>query len=135
MAVLLRADALSLNLVIIVRNRQEARSAEAAKEYSIDVDSIGAGQLGVFQAAQGQDREAYCSTLLGSVGTEFKVMQELMRHSSLRSTMDVYTQAITLSEVLSLLFPPGMRDEVDAKERGRNGMQKNYTALKGRGFV
>ena len=35
------------------------------------------------------------STLLRSVGTEFKVMQELMRHSSLRSTMDVYTQAVT----------------------------------------
>jgi integrase len=26
-------------------------------------------------------------------GTEFKVMQELLRHSSLRSTLDVYTQA------------------------------------------
>jgi hypothetical protein len=25
---------------------------------------------------------------------EFKVMQELMRHSSLRSTLDVYTQAV-----------------------------------------
>jgi len=34
------------------------------------------------------------STLLRSVGTEFKVMQELLRHSSLRSTLDVYTQAI-----------------------------------------
>lgn len=35
------------------------------------------------------------STLLRSVGTEFKVMQELLRHSSLRSTLDVYTQATT----------------------------------------
>jgi integrase len=35
------------------------------------------------------------STLLRSVGTEFKVMQELLRHSSLRSTMDIYTQAVT----------------------------------------
>src|SRR5664279_2508450 len=34
------------------------------------------------------------STLLRSVGTEFKVMQELMRHSTLRTTMDVYTQAV-----------------------------------------
>jgi integrase len=32
------------------------------------------------------------STLLRSLGVEFKVMQELMRHSSLRSTLDVYTQ-------------------------------------------
>lgn len=38
------------------------------------------------------------STLLGSVGTEFKVMQELLRHSSLRSTLDVYTQALTASK-------------------------------------
>lgn len=35
------------------------------------------------------------STLLRSVGTEFKVMQELLRHSTIRSTLDVYTQAIT----------------------------------------
>jgi integrase len=30
------------------------------------------------------------STLLRSVGTEFKAMQELLRHSSFRSTLDVY---------------------------------------------
>ncbi len=51
------------------------------------------------------------STLLRSVGTEFKVMQELLRHSTLRSTLDVYTQAITPAKhaaqaaVLSLVFP------------------------------
>jgi integrase len=39
-------------------------------------------------------RHAY-STLLRSVGTEFKVMQELLRHSSFRSTLDVYTQTVT----------------------------------------
>jgi integrase len=50
------------------------------------------------------------STLLRSVGTEFKVMQELLRHSTLRSTLDVYTQAMTPAKhaaqaaVLSLLF-------------------------------
>jgi len=50
------------------------------------------------------------STLLRSVGTEFKVTQELLRHSSLRSTLDVYTQAITPAKhaaqaaVLSLVF-------------------------------
>jgi hypothetical protein len=44
------------------------------------------------------------------VGTEFKVMQELLRHSTLRSTLDVYTQAITPAKdaaqaaVLSLVF-------------------------------
>lgn len=50
------------------------------------------------------------STLLRSVGTEFKVMQELLRHSSFRSTLDVYTQAVTPAKhaaqaaVLSLVF-------------------------------
>jgi integrase len=50
------------------------------------------------------------STLLRSVGTEFKVMQELLRHSSLRSTLDIYTQAVTPAKhaaqaaVLSLVF-------------------------------
>jgi len=52
------------------------------------------------------------STLLRSVGTEFKVMQELLRHSSLRSTLDVYTQAISPAKhaaqaaVLALAFAP-----------------------------
>ena len=50
------------------------------------------------------------STLLRSVGTEFKVMQELLRHSSLRSTLDIYTQAISPAKhaaqaaVLALVF-------------------------------
>ena len=50
------------------------------------------------------------STLLRSVGTEFKVMQELLRHSSLRSTLDIYTQAVTPAKhaaqaaVMSLVF-------------------------------
>jgi site-specific recombinase XerD len=51
------------------------------------------------------------STLLRSVGAEFKVMQELLRHSSVRSTLNVYTQAVTPAKheaqaaVLSLVFP------------------------------
>jgi integrase len=56
------------------------------------------------------------STLLRSVGAEFKVMQELLRHSTLRSTLDVYTQAVTPAKhaaqaavvwlVFSSLCPP-----------------------------
>jgi phage/plasmid primase-like uncharacterized protein len=44
------------------------------------------------------------------VGSEFKVMQELLRHSSFRSTLDVYTQAVTPAKhaaqaaVMSLVF-------------------------------
>jgi integrase len=54
-------------------------------------------------------RHSY-STMLRSVGTEFKVMQQLLRHSSFRSTLDVYTQAVTpgkqaaLAAVISLVF-------------------------------
>ncbi len=49
---------------------------------------------------------------LRSLEVEFKVMQELMRHSSLRSTLDVYTQAVgpakraAQAAVLSLFFAP-----------------------------
>jgi site-specific recombinase XerD len=59
------------------------------------------------------------STLLRSVGTEFKVMQELLRHSSLRSTLDVYTQAITPAKhaaqaaVVSLVF--SSRSQTEAR--------------------
>ena len=57
------------------------------------------------------------STLLRSVGAEFKVMQELMRHSTLRTTTDVYTQAVAPAKhaaqaaVLALFFP--MTDAAD----------------------
>jgi integrase len=63
------------------------------------------------------------STLLRSVGTEFKVMQELLRHSSLRSTMDIYTQAVTPAKreaqaaVLYLVFPSETRDKALAEEQ------------------
>lgn len=52
------------------------------------------------------------STLLRSVGTEFKLMQALLGHSSFRSTLDVYTQAVTPAKhaaqaaVMSLVFSP-----------------------------
>jgi integrase len=34
------------------------------------------------------------STMLKSVGADIKVMQELLRHASVRCTLDTYTQAI-----------------------------------------
>jgi integrase len=67
-------------------------------------------------------RHSY-STLLRSVGTEFKVMQELMRHSSLRSTLDIYTQAVTPAKaeaqaaVLSLVFSPNAGSEAVSSRR------------------
>ena len=57
------------------------------------------------------------STLLRSVGTEFKVMQELLRHSSLRSTLDIYTQAVTPAKhaaqaaVVALVFSSDTNEE------------------------
>jgi hypothetical protein len=50
--------------------------------------------------------------VLRNVGTEFKMMQEMLRHSSLRPPMYIYTQAITpvkhaaQAAVLSLVFSP-----------------------------
>ncbi len=38
------------------------------------------------------------STMLKQVGTDIKVMQELLRHASVRCTLDTYTQAIMLAK-------------------------------------
>jgi integrase len=65
------------------------------------------------------------STLLRSVGTEFKVMQELLRHSSLRSTIDIYTQAVTPAKhaaqaaVLSLVFSVDQVVELQSAEHAK----------------
>ena len=51
------------------------------------------------------------STLLQSTGAELKIMQELLRHSTIRVTLDTYTQAVTTEKrsaqraVVALLFP------------------------------
>ena len=39
-------------------------------------------------------RHSY-STILRSLGTDIKVQQDLLRHSSARLTLDTYTQAVT----------------------------------------
>jgi len=64
-------------------------------------------------------RHTYCM-LLRSLGVEFKVMQELMRHSSLRSSLDVYTQAVgpakqaAQAAVLSLFVaPPDLQNDFE----------------------
>ena len=50
------------------------------------------------------------STLLRSTGAERKIMQQLLRHSTIRVTLDTYTQAVTTEKrkaqdaVLALLF-------------------------------
>jgi integrase len=38
------------------------------------------------------------STLLGDAETNLKIIQELMRHASIRTTLDTYTQAVTPSK-------------------------------------
>jgi len=51
------------------------------------------------------------STLLRSTGAELKIMQELLRHSTIRVTLNTYTQAVTKEKrtaqeaVVTLLFP------------------------------
>jgi len=55
------------------------------------------------------------STLLRSTGAELKIMQELLRHSTIRVTLDTYTQAVTTEKrnaqdaVVTLLFPQKMQ--------------------------
>jgi integrase len=56
-------------------------------------------------------RHSY-STLLRHLGTDIKVQQDLLRHSSARLTLDTYTQAVTPAKreaqnaVVQLLLPP-----------------------------
>jgi integrase len=56
------------------------------------------------------------STLLRSTGAELKIMQELLRHSTIRVTLDTYTQAVTAEKrtaqaaVVALLFPKNTRN-------------------------
>jgi integrase len=38
------------------------------------------------------------SSLLGDAETNLKIVQELMRHASIRTTLDTYTQAVTPSK-------------------------------------
>jgi len=38
------------------------------------------------------------STLLRAVGADLKVMQELLRHSTIRVTLDTYTRAVTAAK-------------------------------------
>ena len=45
-------------------------------------------------------RHSY-STILRSIGTDIKVQQDLLRHSSARMTLDTYTQSITAAKVLA----------------------------------
>jgi site-specific recombinase XerD len=42
-------------------------------------------------------RHSY-SALLCRAGTNLKVMQELLRHSTIRLTLDTYTQAVTAAK-------------------------------------
>jgi integrase len=53
-----------------------------------------AKQLGIGNISWHTSRHTY-STLLHANGEDPKVVQELLRHSSIKVTMDVYTQAVT----------------------------------------
>lgn len=64
-------------------------------------------------------RHSY-STLLRSTGAELKIMQELLRHSTIRVTLDTYTQAVTTEKreaqesVVALLFPQKSQEQSEA---------------------
>ncbi len=52
-------------------------------------------QLGITKRVGWHTFRHTYSTLLRHVGAELKVMQELLRHASVRVTLDTYTQAVT----------------------------------------
>jgi integrase len=53
------------------------------------------------------------STLLNEHGTDMKVQQELLRHADIRTTMNIYTQAVperlrqANSKIVGILLPTG----------------------------
>ena len=59
------------------------------------------------------------STLLRATGAEFKVMQELMRHSTIRVTLDTYTQAVTSEKRAAQLHKPPWCRFLRKKRRNR----------------
>jgi len=56
-----------------------------------------AKKLGIGNISWHTLRHTY-STLLHANGEDPKVVQELLRHSSIKVTMDVYTQAVTATK-------------------------------------
>jgi integrase len=69
-----------------------------------------AKRLGIPRISWHTFRHTY-STLLRENGEDPNVVQELLRHSSIRVTMDIYTQAVTAtkrraqSKVVELIVP------------------------------
>jgi len=67
-------------------------------------------------------------------------MQELMRLSSLRSTIDIYTQAVTPAKhaaqaaVLSLFFAPNRVARFNPRSKKKNSDKTTVQALQGDGF-
>jgi integrase len=66
------------------------------------------------------------STLLHAYGTDMKVQQELLRHSDIRTTMNIYTHTVSLalreanSKVVRMLLPEGKPRENSFQKRGGN---------------
>jgi hypothetical protein len=67
-------------------------------------------------------------------------MQELLQHSSLRSTIDIYTQAVTPAKhaaqaaVLSLVFPPNRPARFSPRSANSPNLRNVAKILQGRAF-
>jgi integrase len=76
-----------------------------------------AKELGIGKISWHTFRHTY-STLLHANGEDPKVVQELLRHSSIKVTMDIYTQAVTAtkrraqSKVIEMLVPKNRAEAV-----------------------
>jgi integrase len=75
-------------------------------------------------------RHSY-STMLRAAGTDIKVQQELLRHSTIQSTMNVYTQAVSEQKraantmVVGILF----NENASIDQSPANGSQKALSTL------
>ena len=91
-----------------------------------------ANRLGIGNISWHTFRHTY-STLLHANGEDPKVVQELLRHSSIKVTMDIYTQAVTSakrkaqSRVVEQIVP---KPEAEGGMRGGNPLNVTYGYMK-----
>jgi len=70
------------------------------------------------------------STLLHAYGTDMKVQQELLRHSDIRTTMNIYTHTLSPalreahSKVVRMVLPTGKKHENEGAIRGHQQFRK-----------
>jgi len=76
----------------------DAQRCAALTEFNLEVAPGGPAVITSAHIVEVHTFRHTYSTLLRAVGADLKVMQELLRHSTIRVTLDTYTQAVTAAK-------------------------------------